>query len=142
MNVDEFMPKYAHIVARIPKGWGHWIEVGDGWSDIIIKLDADLAKIDPDYKLNQCKEKFGGLRYYAEHDIEACGATDLEGVHVWRECPFEQVIREAEALSYQTCEVCGEPGLPRLGQWVKTLCDEHAEGAEPHPDFIVKGKFE
>lgn len=34
------------------------------WEELIIQLDKDIAKIDPNYKVVQVKQKFGGLRYY------------------------------------------------------------------------------
>ena len=34
------------------------------WEQLIIRLDNDIAKIDPDYEVLQVKAKFGGLRYY------------------------------------------------------------------------------
>ncbi len=34
------------------------------WEELIVQLDKDLAVIDPDYQVQQVKEKFGGLRYY------------------------------------------------------------------------------
>ena len=129
MDVDEFLPnrnpKYAHIVKRIPSGWGYWIQCDDGWADLIIQLDKDLAEIDPNYELHQCKEKFGELRYYTGHHEDACTP---EGEHDWKTCPFEQRIRKATELSTRTCEVCGQPGQLRTteGGWYKTVCNKHA----------------
>ena len=57
----------------------------------------------------QVKEKWGGLRFYvnsSDHYID--GAIAL-----------------AESLSLRTCEICGSPGKPRGGGWVRTLCDGH-----------------
>ena len=34
------------------------------WEELIIRLDKDIAEIDPDYEVLQVKAKFGGLRYY------------------------------------------------------------------------------
>jgi hypothetical protein len=41
------------------------------------------------------------------------------------------VIDKYENLSYKTCEICGKEGVLRKGSWLKTLCDEHANGSEP-----------
>lgn len=57
-------------------------------------------------KAAQVKEKFGGLRFYMT--IESDEITTL--------------IREAEALSFKTCEECGQPGESRGASWVHTLC--------------------
>jgi hypothetical protein len=53
------------------------------------------------------KEKFGGLRFYMTCDTDE----------------IFNLIQEAEALSYKTCEVCGKPGEERPSSWIHTLCD-------------------
>ena len=53
------------------------------------------------------KEKFGGLRFYMTCDTDE----------------IFDLISEAEALSYKTCEECGKPGEERGGGWIHTLCD-------------------
>ena len=37
---------------------------GPGWKNLIKELDSKMSAIDPDYTIEQIKEKFGGLRYY------------------------------------------------------------------------------
>ena len=89
----------------------HWgFECGDGWFKVIDELCARLSKFD-DVQAAQVKEKFGGLRFY----IDAVDSDHYEEVH--------QIIAEAEVQSYKTCEICGEPGEPKGGGWVRTLCD-------------------
>ena len=34
------------------------------WADLVRDLDDKLSHTDPDYKIDQIKEKFGGLRFY------------------------------------------------------------------------------
>lgn len=58
-------------------------------------------------KAAQVKEKFGGLRFYMT------SAND----------EIRELVSEAEALSYKTCEECGEPGEERDTRWIRTLCD-------------------
>lgn len=60
-------------------------------------------------KIVQVKEKFGGLRFYAD------GCTEAQ----------DQLISFAETLSAMTCEVCGAPGTLRTDGWIKCLCDTH-----------------
>ena len=62
----------------------------------------------------QVKEKFGGLRFYTNYSDNVVNA----------------LISMAESMSYRTCEVCGTPGKSRHGGWIRTLCDEHAEGRD------------
>lgn len=86
--------------------WG--FECGDGWFDILYELSKKLSDADPECIALQVKEKFGLLRYYTNH------ATD----------ETENLIREAERKSSETCEECGEPGELRKGGWLRTLCDK------------------
>jgi len=63
-------------------------------------------------KVTQCKEKFGGLRFYVT------GTSDKN----W------DLIREAEQKSYGVCEVTAsevEVGVWNNG-WVQTLCRKEA----------------
>jgi hypothetical protein len=71
--------------------------IGRGWWPIVWKLHAALLELDPDYRISQIKEKFGGLRYYA----------DFENVS-WQDA--EPLIAAAEKAASETCEVCGQPG--------------------------------
>ena len=82
--------------------------VGKGWSSLI---DAIFDRLPEDAYILQIKEKYGGLRFYV-------GGVDAETL---------AFIEEVERKSYETCEICGKPGKPREGGWVKTLCDEHVE---------------
>lgn len=90
-------------------------ERDDGWGPLITDLETKLKALSPDYTISQVKEKFGGLRYYA-----SAGDVDAETSK-----QFYDLIREAEAKSYEICECCGQPGrLTRRGGrgWYKTLC--------------------
>lgn len=92
-----------------------WFECDDGWGPLITDLETKLKALSPDYTISQVKEKFGGLRYYAS-------AGDV-GAETAKQ--FYDLIREAEAQSYEICECCGQPGrLTRRGGrgWYKTLC--------------------
>ena len=95
--------------------WG--FEVGDGWYKLIYELILnvrfnDEAKGKWITKVTQCKEKFGGLRFYVT------GTSDKN----W------DLIREAEKKSYGVCEVTGsevEVGVWNAG-WVRTICKKEA----------------
>lgn len=93
--------------------------VGEGWRPLVLKLIEDLFILGWNGNLQQIKEKFGGLRFYI-------GIASDE-VH--------ERIRLAEKESYQICDVCGKPGKPRTDGWVRTLCDEHAQGRD-YEDWI------
>lgn len=89
------------------------IECGDGWYNLLDKLFSDIVKICDEKnieipKVTQIKEKFGSLRFYV-------GAT-TEEIH--------QLIGEAEAESYVTCEVCGSPGsIVKNHGWIMVRCE-------------------
>ena len=109
MTHDELMQKHPKILSK-----ARYLEVNEGWFPIIDKLCSHLQfHIDhnrkPQLEAVQVKEKFGGLRFYADN------ADDDQ----------QAVIDFVEYLSLQTCEVCGAEGKPRGGGWIKTLCDKH-----------------
>jgi hypothetical protein len=85
---------------------------GPGWTKILDALVTDLKAMAWDGDCHQIKEKFGGLRFYI-----GCGNDEI-----WER------IDKAEMESRRTCEECGEPGAPRSGGWIKTLCDAHGGG--------------
>jgi hypothetical protein len=107
----------------MPWGFTH----DDGWFDILWRLCEDLEPLVTEMEraggrqleVPQVKEKFGGLRFYAN-----C-----------RNGPIRQRIETALQESFHTYEICGQPGRLREDGRIKTLCDEHdASGqvAEDH----------
>jgi hypothetical protein len=97
-------------------------QVEPGWAGIIERLVHDLFQMGWNGEVLQVKEKFGGLRFYTTTTSDLMDAR----------------IDQAATESYRTCEFCGKPGVPRSGGWIKTLCDEHAGGREPHEHFVSK----
>jgi hypothetical protein len=97
--------------------YNYIFEVGDGWYGLLYQLILnvrfnDEAKGKWVTKVTQCKEKFGGLRFYVT------GTSDKN----W------DLIREAEKKSYGVCEVTGsevEVGVWN-GGWIITLCKKEA----------------
>jgi hypothetical protein len=94
------------------------IECGDGWLSIIdclcatLQFDTDRNNA-PQVVCIQCKEKFGGLRFYI------AGGTHKQYAQV-------NVI---EHLSYRICETCGklhDHAIERdIGNgWIGTLCED------------------
>jgi hypothetical protein len=92
-------------------------DIYDGWYKLVYELilkirNNDEAKGKWVTKVTQCKEKFGGLRFYVT------GTSDKN----W------DLIREAENKSYGVCEVTGsevEVGIWNDG-WVRTICRKEA----------------
>jgi len=103
------------------------LEIARGWHDIVRNLCLALEKIaegldapsdglefDPRPRAMQIKEKFGGLRFYYD------GERDMATV----------LVDLAEDECWNTCEVCGEPGVTRNNAYIQTLCDTHFEKDE------------
>ena len=122
---NKLLEKYPQIFIKT-KFFG--FECGDGWFSIIdnacgiIQHDIDwnnatgkFSHFKPREPLKnqfvaiQVKEKFGGLRFYYS------GGSDFTN----------GVINMAEAMSYITCEFCGQKGSQRNEGWIITLCDQH-----------------
>jgi len=97
--------------------YNYIFEVGDGWYGLLYQLILNVSFNDEAKgkwvtKVTQCKEKFGGLRFYVT------GTSDKN----W------DLIREAEKKSYGVCEVTGsevEVGIWNSG-WIITLCKKEA----------------
>lgn len=79
-----------------------------GWLDLVHDLHTRLTG-NPDYRVVQVKEKFGGLRFYTE------GLTHAE----------REMVYAAEAESFLVCADCGTRDTVSLRnrRWVASLCD-------------------
>jgi hypothetical protein len=86
----------------------------EGWTVLIDSLVSDLAEMEGGLEkitVQQVKEKFGGLRFYAK------GLTPEQS----------EIVIAAESKSMITCEVCGQEGRRgNYGGLASTLCDSHA----------------
>lgn len=99
---------------------GTYPECQAGWYPIILDLDNKIGSIEPGYRVDQVKEKFGGLRFY--YDQMSVNDDNRERV--------DKLVDAAEAKAYTTCEVCGvsDSTVTTSGPyWLKTLCTEHRE---------------
>jgi hypothetical protein len=100
------------------------IECGNGWYDLINSICQIVESLNKnikdrnrliagnnetiiDFKFDQIKEKFGGLRTYYS------GGNDY----------IRGLVTMAETMSYKICEVCGNKGKPNKSGWISTLCD-------------------
>lgn len=98
---------------------GGSLAVGEGWYPLLWELHEILEPLVPDlFRVEQVKEKFGGLRFYISYDAECSGEVDQA---------MYRAIDWAEQRSYTICESCGRDGKLRKGGWLKTLCDSCAE---------------
>jgi hypothetical protein len=118
---------------RLVERWPSWFKVngstfetrmvdgfvhGDGWFNIVWKLCEDLEPLAGEaekatgrsFEVLQVKQKFGGLRFYVNHGTDAT----------------RKRIEAAQLEALRSCEVCGQPGKAREGDWIRAVCDEHA----------------
>lgn len=110
------MAKLEELQKEFPKQFYDkmpcWSEYPPGWHHLIrnVLKRAEAARVP--VKWVQIKEKSGGLRMY-EQLPEMCDTS----IHDW--------IAEAERLSTQTCQECGNKGRQiTINRWVATLCEE------------------
>lgn len=117
--------RLAALRARFPKLYCRLEDLRSeaGWDGILerlsTKLEPLISKQPADqqwrYRAAEVKQKLGALRFTQEEDTTPEMAA---------------AIREAEAESALTCEVCGEPGTtgrPRDPGPIRTLCACHHE---------------
>lgn len=110
--------EFADILSRFANPESAWIGVDFGWSGLVRDCHNKLFDFDPNYKILQIKEKFGGLRYYFEPSFPAYTHT------------MRTKVLEMEKQSFAVCELCGENGKLRKTKktnWYKTLCEKHTD---------------
>lgn len=86
--------------------------VGQGWWPLLDRLMTDLLAQGWDGRVEQVKEKFGGLRFYSSADAP----------------PMSDRVWAAEDESFATCEACGAADVKTRARhdhpqgWIKTYC--------------------
>ncbi len=129
MNTDQDFERLNEMLkdhfTHIKNGY---LGTGVGWHNLLYTLmncidnclDNHNKRLKPTeepayLQIDQIKEKFGGLRFYA---------TTMNG-NDYVSDSISGMIDMAEAMSYTICEECGQPGKLRSGGWIRTLCDVH-----------------
>lgn len=112
-TVEQWKP----VTDRIAPGWLGAVECGLGWQELVLQLDRDIAAVCPGYEVHQCKEKFGGLRYYIGMP---------EGTDERTQAAVQALTLAAEEKSFTICETCGAPATNTVSHhWYVTLCERH-----------------
>jgi hypothetical protein len=83
------------------------IDLPPGWYGLVRELCVRLTVQFPDVRCVQIKQKFGGLRFYADNAPDEAWA----------------LIDEYAQRSFSVCEQCGAAGSLRGGGWLLTLCN-------------------
>jgi hypothetical protein len=120
--------------------WG--VDISSGWYDLFHDLCVDIDKeldnlpyrISKRFKALQIKEKFGGLRFYTSNFYYSGDSEDVKKIQK----KVDKLIADAENLTYETCETCGEPGRLRKKGWWVTLCDTHQQERERAREKSIK----
>ena len=130
-HADYVKDYWSGLVDKHPAMFEHlWRppECDKGWEELLDNLMTNLEQLlkgmpGAILEVIQIKEKFGGLRFYVNTKGDWVSQEDL--------IALDDLIQEAERLSYSICEKCGAPGSTRRDRsWVRTLCDVHAEQTE------------
>jgi hypothetical protein len=100
-----------------------------GWSELITELHRHLSYLSPDYEVFQIKEKFGGLRYYANY-VSRAGET-VEQQTVGNQI-FRRLIDETERRSWHHCMTCSEQAdlYESSSGWRYVSCLDHVRGED------------
>lgn len=130
---DELPEKFPRLFHKSPP---YTIDgVQEGWSKLLHETceaiyaqceSKDLpARMYP--RVEQIKEKFGGLRFYISsvaHDgPEKFSKEILDDLDE----AIYNLVGAAEKRSFTVCEECGAPGSLRQRSWLKTWCDACAK---------------
>jgi len=132
--MNELQLAVEELKKKISPAFGKYIQVDEGWYQIVVDCDKELRAIDPNYQILQIKEKFGGLRYY----MTPCDDTTKEQ----RDQMYE-VISKYEAIAARTCEATGQPGvlMKSIGGWLKTLNPEYAANTLHYGKYLIVDKI-
>jgi hypothetical protein len=87
-----------------------YMDILDGWFDLIWKLCEDIEKLElpEDFTIDCIKQKYASLRIYSFPFVRE--VIDL--------------VDDAEARSASICEDCGNKGKIRGEYWIYIACDK------------------
>lgn len=130
---DEFLTDAFPFMKDVRGG----ASVGPGWIPLLVELCEkidEILKQHPDlrFHVDQVKEKFGTLRFYASTYSEAMTKEDgrpyqmvTNPEHESAKNKIYDLITEAETKSEVICEYCSDPGKLTGRTWLKTTCATH-----------------
>lgn len=102
---------FAELQAKHPKLFEHasWSNCPQGWLPLVARLCEQLEEKCPEVRVAQCKDKFGGLRFYCDNTNDAADA----------------LIDAAESASMTLCEKCGNLATQHSTArgWIVTRCE-------------------
>lgn len=129
---DDLPSPLGRIRDRFAPGFEPEILIEQGWWPLLVRLDASLVTLVPDYAIRYVRPQSGQLQFI------------LDPFSVRNALPvFEDAIRDAEAESQRTCEVCGRHGhvTVRKNGVHTVLCEEDAGFLRPDPKCASTGRL-
>lgn len=128
--MNELQLQVEALKEKISSSFSKHISIDEGWYQIVVDCDKELTTIDPNYQIQQIKEKFGGLRYYMTPSNDT---TEEQKDKMYK------VISRHEAIAAQTCEATGKPGvlMKSIGGWRKTLNPGYAASSRHYARYAV-----
>ena len=105
-EIPEYDWTYTELDA-MPTGWrkAFGIQMCEELREALIE-DDDLYR----YRVVQCKEKYGSLRWYNNGTKIGSRVPDIE--------------RKYESMSVCTCIICGKPATKITTGWIEPYCDD------------------
>lgn len=121
---DELPHQLRPILERFVPEAVPEILVEQGWWPLLVRLNARLSAIAPHYAIRYVRPQNGQLKF----NVDPLSIEDASGTVM-------DTIRDAEAESRRTCEVCGRQGQVRThGNGLRVvLCDEDAGFVSSEP---------
>lgn len=114
--IEDHQNVFSNLLKRFKNYDGYLsIDTWSGWYPLIIKIDYELSKIDPNYTISQIKSKFGQLRFYAQPSNKIKDKQSKD---------FLNTIEIYENLSSFICEKCSYyPVKQNKDSFLETICE-------------------
>ena len=110
---DEYPSALVPLLDRLKRAGILTLEVTQGWWPLVVRLDAEVSALAPDYRVIRLGEEYGVLDFVIHPD-------DLTE-------QVEGLVEHAQHESTRMCEICADRGRAyRQGDWLITLCVDHA----------------
>ncbi|MGW5063848.1 hypothetical protein ACWEQ2_42415 [Streptomyces sp. NPDC004096] len=129
MSTEEPSVGHGPPARQLP---GQLRAVGPGWHSLILRLHEQLLFVDPDYQVDDLKEKLGAAR------------IRITSTSVPARPEMRALVASAEEQSATVCEFCGASGRRRTRSndtrgWIKSVCDDCHRAWSNHTIMIING---
>jgi hypothetical protein len=131
MNEQEMEKLLDHPMFKVENACYGW---PPGWDKILVDLIERIKENlnfceGLEVKVQQIKEKFGGLRFYYSLVAEEKLSEEKETLRQAAITAIKNSVNIAESKSYETCELCGSTDAKEANTagWIVTACKTCAE---------------